>query len=111
MVDIKHRWLALKTQIALRRLTQSEVATQAGVDQATVSRILARCPRRNGKAFYRLCNYALMPSSRKKRFDPRDNGEMMEALRDVWDGTDDHAEAIAGLIRAAGYLSERPERR
>lgn len=100
---IKQKWLRLKTTLAARKISQNALATAAGVDQATVSRILRKCPQRAGPAFSRLCIYATNIDEDGLRPDPSDSEDLMNALRDVWNGSDEHAEALAEIIRAAGY--------
>jgi transcriptional regulator with XRE-family HTH domain len=81
-------------------ISQKVLAERAGIHQATVSRALKRQPRRRTAAYARLCKYmqedatATISSS-----DP-----VMDALRDTWDGSDEHAAALAKLIVASREL-------
>jgi hypothetical protein len=105
--NIKSRWLRLKTALELDEITQTAAANGAGISQSAVSRILRKCPARDGSAFSKLCNYALFEKSHKrvKRPDPSSSKELMAALSEVWNGTDAHADALAAIIRAAGQAA------
>jgi hypothetical protein len=106
MRDIKHQWARIKTILGSRNISQTAISEAAQVDQATVSRILARCPRRGGKAFIRVCNYAFTLEASGVRTDPSKCRELMSALQEVWNGSAEHAEALAAIIRAAGYAAQ-----
>jgi hypothetical protein len=103
--DIKQKWVRLKRTLEVHKISQEALAKAAGINQATVSRIMARCPRRAGGAFTKLCRYADKVCERESRPDPSLCSELMNALRDVWNGSDEHAEALAAIIRAAGYVT------
>lgn len=103
--DIKRRWLQVRAHLAGAKITQEAIAGAAGVSQATVSRILQRCPARQSGAFRRLCIYAdkLRPTSLPSL--PVHNEELLSALSEVWNGTPEHALALAAMIRAAGAVA------
>lgn len=103
--DIKQKWLRLKATLETQEVSQEALAIAAGINQATVSRILGRCPKRAGAAFIRLCIYANRVDEHGSRPDPALSDELMNALRDVWNGSDEHAKALAAIIRAAGYAT------
>jgi transcriptional regulator with XRE-family HTH domain len=83
-----------------RRLTQEDVATAAGVSQATVSRTLHRQPQRSGAAYLRLCSYI------QEETVPANDApaNLIAAVRQTWDGSERHAAALAELIDASGRL-------
>ena len=83
-------------------LTVSEFARKAEVPQPTVHRILNR-PRSNRitRHLQTLCNYADIPIFVADKPDPSQNGVIMSALREVWDGTEASARAIAKMLFAA----------
>lgn len=83
-----------------RGLTQQQVAEAAGVSQSSVSRMLKREPVRQSDAYGKLCTYIHQRA-------PSEGGvpsAVLEAVWRVWDGTDDHAAALAELIDASGQL-------
>lgn len=105
--DIKQRWLELQARLKERGLRQETVAAEADVSQATVSRVLQRCPTRHGGAFRKLCIYAdsLPPMNGRIAAPPVRDAELLAALGEVWDGTPEHARALAAMIRAAGHAA------
>jgi predicted XRE-type DNA-binding protein len=101
---IKTQWAEMRTTIGQSGLTQPEIGQAAGVSQPAVSRLLAQCPKRHGGAFKKLCKYAEI-----RRADaqvslplPVDDAALASAIREVWNGTPAHAQALAAMIRAAG---------
>lgn len=106
--DIKKQWRELVTILSRSNLRQSAIALEAGVNQSAVSRVLAECPKRNGTAFKKLCIYANMRESRlpQESTEPIANRALASAIREVWNGTPEHAQALAAMIRAAGRAAE-----
>jgi len=102
MGKIKRDWVRLQAAIEASGLSQLQIAVSSGVNQATVSRVLARCPKRHGAAFAKLCKYADALRRKGARIDPRKSDFLMQALSEVWDGTPQHAEALAEIIHAVG---------
>lgn len=105
--DIKQRWLELQARLRENGLRQETIATEAGVSQATVSRVLQRCPARHGGAFRKLCIYADSLAPMNDRITPSTvhDEELLAALGEVWNGTPEHARALAAMIRAAGHAA------
>jgi hypothetical protein len=98
---LKRKWDQLRDVLGAKGASQVSIAKDSGVSQATISRVLERCPRRNSKAFARLCKYALLEEpSGMGAADPATSPLLMEALRDTWDGTPEHAKALADILRA-----------
>ncbi|TMK40055.1 MAG: helix-turn-helix transcriptional regulator [Actinobacteria bacterium] len=79
---------------------QKVLAERAGVHQATVSRALKRQPSRRTAAYARLCSYMQQyAASRPAPTDP-----VLDAVRETWDGSEEHARALAKLILASREL-------
>jgi transcriptional regulator with XRE-family HTH domain len=78
--------------------SQAAIAERAGVSQAAVSRALNGTPERNGKARAKL--FIFMQQAVASLAPP----PAVVALRDVWDGSEEHALALAALITASGEL-------
>lgn len=108
-VEIKERWVALLLWIEQEDLRQGELAKLAGVSQAAVSRVLAGKPAREGRAFKKLCNYAIERQTespnRPLNTSPIVDHTLASAIWEVWNGTPEHARAIAAVIRAAGAVA------
>lgn len=80
-------------------MTQKELANEAGVSQSTVSRIERSLPVREGQARNQLFAYM-----QEVRAVTNDAEPALTAVRETWDGTEAHAEALATLIRASHSL-------
>jgi transcriptional regulator with XRE-family HTH domain len=77
-------------------ITQKALAQQARVSQSTVSRAERSLPIRDGEARNRLFTYM-----QRVRPTTDDAEPALTAVRETWDGTEAHAEALATLIRAS----------
>jgi predicted XRE-type DNA-binding protein len=94
----------LNTCIQDKRLTQLGIAATTGIDQSQVSRILNSDFRRPSKNVLKLCSYANSLIDGNDRPSPATNHDLMSALEQVWDGTDQHARALANVIRSLASL-------
>ena len=92
----------LELIMAARQLTQADVAREADVSQATVSRTLHREPQRSGAAYLRLCGY--IHQQIRTPGAGASPAVAFEALRRVWDGSEGHAAALVELIDASQRL-------
>jgi transcriptional regulator with XRE-family HTH domain len=92
----------------LRRegISQETLAARAGVSQATVSRALRREPSRRTAAYARLSLYMHQDAARAGRSPTL----VLDAVRDTWDGSDQHAAALAKLILASRDLWPKPQK-
>ena len=82
---------------------QGEIAHAAGVDQSTVSRLVAgRNPTYVTEPLRRLCRLAGIELHPPPRPDPDER--VASALRKLWDATGPHAAAIVALLEAARAL-------
>jgi predicted XRE-type DNA-binding protein len=95
----------LRTAVNTRKLTQKQIASATGIDQSQISRILAGQVRRASKHVIELCKFANCLEQYQEA-DPTRSPMLMDALRVVWDGSDAHAEAIAGVILSLKKLKE-----
>lgn len=85
-------------------ITQQQIAQALGISQGQVSRILGARTNRASRLFEEVCLFV-------ERFDGgvtanavRENEELIEALRDVWDGSAAHARALSEVIRSLSAL-------
>ena len=92
----------LRTYCESHDISVSELAKKTSIPQSTVHRIL-HSPRSNRVTPHMktLCDYANIPVFMTNRPDPAQSGVMMSALREVWDGTEASATAIAKMLLAA----------
>lgn len=110
-VNIKLAWIQLKRDLAAAPASQKELALAANVSQPAVSRILSGCPQRNGRAFSRLCKYAAMRAAAGPlKMEPEVERLIFSAVEEVWNGTPEHARAIAAIIRVAGVVGRASRR-
>lgn len=79
--------------------TSSAIAKKTGVNQSQVYRNLFGNPKRFTKTHLELCKYAnISPLIENK--DPSTSIPLMNALKFVWNGTDEHAIQLAELLLA-----------
>lgn len=84
---------------------QIEVSKLIDVSQSQISRVLAGKFKRRSKNVNKLCKFANIKFERHK-VDPVQNRILIDALMEVWDGTDHHAKAIAKVLKALSSLKE-----
>jgi transcriptional regulator with XRE-family HTH domain len=97
---------ALRAQRLAQRhgLSQVDIALGSSVSQSQVSRILAGKASRRSRAFDRVCSYVFRHASMVSREDVRACPELLDAITEVWDGSQAHAVALAAVIRSLGAL-------
>lgn len=86
-------------------LSQEQLARKAHVSQSTVSRILRReAFERHSKARHRLFTYARINES--VLIQPTEDGikRVVKTFKQIWDGSDAHAVAVANVIGALAGL-------
>ena len=83
-------------------LTQQDIAKALGASQSQVSRVLAGQSRRRSRLFDQVCKYVF--SAGRIDAERAPPAELTDALHAVWDGTPEHASALALVIRSLGAL-------
>lgn len=83
-------------------LTQAEIADALKASQSQVSRVLAGNAKRRSRLFDEVCKYVFSICERASPSTPP--AELTEALNAIWDGTPEHAKALALVIRSLGAL-------
>lgn len=86
-------------------ITQVSIANALGIDQSQVSRVLNGRVKGSSKAAKKICNYVECASTAVTREAVCNNEELIQSLVEVWDGTDDHANALANVIRSLSVLT------
>lgn len=85
-------------------LTQTLIAEAIGASQSQVSRVLSGQTTRHSKLHRAVCSYVF-----SRRVTPSEVGQipsvLVDAVKDVWDGSPAQAEALALVIRSLGALS------
>lgn len=82
--------------------SESQFSRESGVPQSTLHRAL-RNPQRLTKTHVRLCKFAGIALRLDQPIRPRHN-KLVDAVMEVWDGTEEHAESIVRLLRAGATL-------
>jgi transcriptional regulator with XRE-family HTH domain len=90
----------LRTHFGEHGIAQEDAAKGSKMSQTTVSRILKGELRTHTRALIRLCKYAKIPAYQEIETDPAKSQLLMQALRDTWDGSADHAKALARVIKS-----------
>jgi len=88
----------LKESLRREDLTLREVSVQVGVDVSQVSRYLNGHFKRMSPNLEAICKFAKVDWTNAIRADPRKSQVLIGALSDVWDGTREHADALAKTI-------------
>jgi len=78
-------------------LSQAEIAKNAGVSQATVSRRERKPPQRHSDANVRLCSYADKVIKKRTIADQR---AIKKSFDEVWNKSEAHAAALSRIIEA-----------
>jgi transcriptional regulator with XRE-family HTH domain len=102
--DIEKRIEWLKATFRSEQLSQEAVAEATGIHQSQISRILSGQVRRLSKNVILLCKFADDLHNRRKspkKIPPL----LLSALEQIWDGSTDHAEAIAKVILSLKGMS------
>lgn len=89
-------------------LTQKAIAEALGASQSQISRVLSGHSRRRSKLLLRTCEYVFSQAASKAP-QPQDSAALMAALAATWDGSPQHANALALVIRSLGGLSRRQQ--
>ncbi len=86
-------------------VTQDEVGAVVGANQPQVSRVLQGNPVRATKLSEEICLYAERLEDGGVTLEAvRCNNDLIEALRETWDGSSAHARALASVIRSLAVL-------
>lgn len=112
MISPEQKARAIRAAENCKRLaiTQQVIADALGVSQAQVSRILGAKGRRVSRLFEDVCQYVECFEQGVTANAVKENDELIEALRDAWDGSAQHAKCLAAVIRSLGALRPIPKR-
>ena len=93
----------LRSFMRERQLTQKSVAKAAKISQSTVSRALQGHFERQGRARAKLFTY-MHNESLNEGLSGKGKDKVVRAFDSIWDGSEEHAVAIAKIIKASGGL-------
>lgn len=97
-----------RTQVRQARITQSQLAKAIGVSQSQVSRILSGQTRRQSRLLDDICIYVRTVRQGVSPDTVRANDELINALAETWNGSPEHAHALAAVIRSLAMLTDAP---
>lgn len=99
--------LLLQNFMRERGLNSNSLARAVNIPQPTVYRALVPDVGRVNKTHMKLCGYADIDPHVERKVSPEGNQVLMSVLREVWDGTERHARALARLLRSARDVQDR----
>lgn len=100
--------LRLAQHAKARGLTQSAIADHLRASQSQISRIFSGASKRRSKLFEAACKYVFSDLPRNASSTHVEDAQSLHDLLDsVWDGSPEHAEALAGVIRSLGAFAPR----
>ena len=102
--DLKARSLRAAEIYRRHGTTQADIAAFVGASQPQVSRLLGGNILRATRLFEEICLYAEHLDGGVTADAVRANEELVEALASTWDGTAEHAKALAVVIRSLAVL-------
>lgn len=89
-------------------LSQEQIASAVDASQSQVSRVLSGAGKRRSRLFDRVCKYVFSQAKPATAASASKHPALSAALADVWDGTEEHAEALALVIRSLGVFQRKP---
>lgn len=97
----------LKSYMEEHRFNSNSLSIAAKIPQPTVYRSLIPDSGRVNKTHIKLCDYACINPYSEQEVTPESSQVLMSVLREVWDGTERHARALARLLRSARDVQDR----
>jgi len=92
-------------------LSQEAIAEAVGASQSQVSRVLSGRNRRRSRLFDAVCKYVNSHAAVERGpTSIMESPELVAAIESVWDGTQEHAYALASVIRSLAALHPRNDR-
>jgi transcriptional regulator with XRE-family HTH domain len=91
-----------------RNITQAQIATDLGASQSQVSRILQGTGIKTTRLAEEVCLYAEKLSGGVTADAVRRNDELIDAIKQTWDGSANHARALSSVIRSLAVLNAAP---
>lgn len=104
--DLRARAQLASHQLKQAGITQAKLAEKLGVSQSQISRALSGNAIRPSRVFRAACEYAEMQGKSAAQGGRLPNDELVAAIQEVWDGTSEHAAALAAVIRTLALLQK-----
>lgn len=104
--DLRAEAVVIAKQARAAGITQADLAMATGASQPQISRILRGQLSRRSRLFEEISVYVRSASPGVSPSAVRRNEELINALAVTWDGTSQHAMALAAVIRSLGALQK-----
>ena len=104
--DLRAEAVVIAKQARAAGITQADLAMATGASQPQISRILRGQLSRRSRLFEEISVYVRSASPGVSPRAVRRNEELINALAVTWDGTSQHAMALAAVIRSLGALQK-----
>lgn len=98
----------IRHQIRRARIRQKDIAYAVGASQSQVSRVLSGHSGKRSKLFLKICIYVKTAQQGVSHEAVHENGSLISALAETWNGSPEHAEALATVIRSLAALLPQP---
>lgn len=95
----------LKKYLEENKVTEQSVANATNIDQSYISRIKNGKFKRVTENVKKVCEYARIDLNFVKESSPAEKTILMNAIYEVWDGTEKQAKALAKVIRSLKELT------
>jgi transcriptional regulator with XRE-family HTH domain len=102
--EAAHLILKLGGLVRAGKLTQTEIQARTGVHQSQVSRILSGKAKRTSPNVDALCKYAHTFAFAEPQPASVDANALQELVLKIWNGKNDHAQAIREVLLALDHL-------
>lgn len=102
--DLQSRVLNAARKSRQLGITQAQIAQALGASQSQVSRILSGRGLRRSRLLEEVCLFVERGGGGISSQAVRENDELIEAMRQAWDGSASHARALAAVIRSLAVL-------
>lgn len=109
--EIQARVMRVRDICKRRGLTQQEIAQALGASQSQVSRILNSAGVKRSRLLEEVCLYVERLDVGVTAEAVRNNDDLIDALRNTWNGTAAHAKALSAVIRSLAVLHGEPQTR
>lgn len=103
--DLQARLLRAAELCRHRNISQAQIANAVGASQSQVSRILGGRGQRQSRLTEEVCLYLERAAGGGVTAEAvRQNNQLIESLRETWDGSSAHAHALSAVIRSLAAL-------
>ena len=99
--------LVIARKARAMNVSQAQIAEAISASQSQVSRVLSGNAHRRSRLFIEVCEYVNSIAFTDRSDAIAKNEELMSAISSVWNGTPQHAKALALVIRSLAIFSPK----